>query len=315
MILLWILLILAALTLLVSYICFYMAFYVPEKNKKPKTEYDTPQGAAYDPFREDMVGWIKQVRQMQHEDVQITTFDGLVLKGKYYEYAPGAPIELMFHGYRGTAEKDLCGGVQRCFRLGHSALLVDQRGSSKSQGNVITFGVKEHKDCLRWVEFMRGRFGEDAKIILCGISMGATTVMLAAGEELPSCVVGVLADCGFSTAKDIICKVIRSMGLPPKLAYPFVWLGGRIFGGFDLRQSDAPAALGRSRVPVLLFHGTGDDFVPYEMSEENYAACASPKKLVLVANAGHGLSYLFDKEGYLAAVRQMEKVWGIEREE
>ena len=312
---LWILLALAALILGISYVCFYMAFYVPEENKKPKTEYDTPQGPDYDPYREDMVGWIRQVRQMDHEDVQITSFDGLVLRGKYYEYTPGAPIELMFHGYRGTAEKDLCGGVQRCFRLGHSALLVDQRGSSKSQGNVISFGVKEHKDCLRWAEFMSRRFGQDAKVILCGISMGASTVMLAAGEELPSCVVGVLADCGFSTAKDIICKVIRDMKLPPRLAYPFVWLGGRIFGGFDLRQSDCPAALRRSRVPVLLFHGKGDRFVPCEMSEVNYAACAAPKKLVLVENAGHGLSYLFDRDGYLAAVREMETIWGIEREE
>ena len=191
--------VLAALVLGLAWVCFYIAFYISEKDKKPRTEFDLPKGKIYEPYADDMIRWMKEVRAMPHEELQITSFDGLTLHGKYYEYAPGAPIELMFHGYRGTAERDLCGGVQRCFRLGHSALLVEQRAASRSQGNVITFGVKEHRDCLSWVKFAEKRFGPDAKIILCGISMGATTVLMAAGEELPKCIVGVLADCGFSS--------------------------------------------------------------------------------------------------------------------
>ena len=143
----------AALVLAASYVCFYIAFYVPEKNKKPKAEFELPEGKIYEPYADAMIGWMKEVRAMPHEELQITSFDGLTLRGKYYEYAPGAPIELMFHGYRGAAERDLCGGVQRCFKLGHSALLVEQRASSRSQGNVITFGLREHRDCLRWAEF------------------------------------------------------------------------------------------------------------------------------------------------------------------
>lgn len=313
-----VLLILAVLVLLVlavAWVCFFLAFYMPEKGKQPKSEFDLPKGKIYEPYADAMIGWMKEVRAMPQEELQITSFDGLTLRGKYYEYAPGAPIELMFHGYRGAAERDLCGGVQRCFKLGHSALLVEQRASSRSQGNVITFGLREHRDCLRWAEFAQEKFGEDAKIILCGISMGATTVLMAAGEELPKCVVGVLADCGFSSAKEIICKVLRQIHLPPKLFYPLIRLGAKLYGGFALEQADATQAMTRCRLPVLFFHGTDDDYVPWQMSQKNFDACASQKKLVLVPGAGHGLSYLLDPQGYLAAVREFEPYWGINRKE
>lgn len=303
--------ILILLVLAISFVCFYMAFYMPEKNKKPKKEYDLPVGKVYEPYADAMVGWMKEVRALPFEQMEITTFDGLKLRGKYYEYAPGAPIELMFHGYRGTAERDLCGGVRRCFKLGRNALLVDQRAACQSQGNVITFGVKEHKDCLCWIEHMIRRFGPDVRIILCGISMGATTVLLAAGEELPKNVIGVLADCGFSTAKEIICKVVRQIGLPAGLVYPFIRLGAKLYGGFDPKDSDAPAALQRCRVPVIFFHGSDDDFVPWEMSKQNYDACVSEKKLVCIPKAGHGLSYLIDPPGYLEALREFGVKWGL----
>jgi fermentation-respiration switch protein FrsA (DUF1100 family) len=134
--------------------------------------------------------------------------------------------------------------------------------------------------------------------------MGATTVLLAAGEALPENVVGVLADCGFTSAKEIIQVVIRKLKLPPKLCYPFVRLGARIFGHFDLSASDAPAALKNCKLPVIFFHGEGDDFVPCCMSKVNFDACPSRKKLVTIPGAGHGLSYLVDPEGYLQAMRE-----------
>ena len=106
MALLWVPLV-AAILLLLVYGIFRLVFYVPEKAKIATEEYPTPKGAVYDPYRNTMVAWIKEVRQTPCEDVSITSFDGLTLRGKYYEYAPGAPIELMFHGYRGAADRDL----------------------------------------------------------------------------------------------------------------------------------------------------------------------------------------------------------------
>ena len=304
MVFLWIILAIITAVLGISYGCFRLAFYVPKRSLTLPEEIETPEGEIYDPYREKMIRWGLETRALPHEEVSVTSFDGLILRGNYYEYAPGAPIELMFHGYRGTAERDLSGGVQRCFKLGRSALVVNQRCGGLSEGRVITFGIKESRDCLTWLEFMGKRFGKDAKIILTGISMGASTVMMAAGKDLPDTVIGVLADCGYSSPRDIMKKVIRDMGLPPALSYPFVRLGAILFGGFD-PDSDSPAqALRKSKVPVIFFHGEDDAFVPCEMSRINYEACASRKMLVTVPGAGHGLSYPIDPDRYLDSLRE-----------
>ena len=300
---LWILLGLAAAVLAAAYWCFRLAFYVPPRKALPSDVIETPEGEIYEPYREKMENWIREARAMPHEDVQIMSFDGLKLQGKFYEYAPGAPMELMFHGYRGSAERDMSGGVQRCFKVGRSALVVEQRCSRDSEGNVITFGVNEHRDCLKWVEFMIEHFGPDVKIILTGISMGASTVLTAGGNPLPPNVIGILADCGYTSAKDIIYQVIRQMGLPPKISYPFVKLGARLFGHFDLDETSPIEAVKRCAVPVIFFHGESDDFVPCDMSRENFEACASRKRLVTIPGAGHGLSYAVDPQRYLEELR------------
>lgn len=288
--------------LLIAYICYRMAFYAPRKNRPDPNVIDIPKGETYEPFRPKMESWARQTRAMTHEDLQITSFDGLKLTGKFYEYAPGAPIELMFHGYRGNAERDLSGGVQRSFRVGRSALLPDQRCSGNSDGQTITFGVNEHRDCLAWVDFTIRHFGPDVKIILTGISMGAATVLMAAGKPLPKNVIGVLADCGYSSAEAIIKKVIRQMKLPEKLAYPFVKLGALLYGGFDLEETSPMEAMKTCRVPVIFFHGEDDDFVPCDMSRQLYEACSSRKMLVTIPGAGHGLSYAVEQERYIESL-------------
>lgn len=302
---LWILLGLAVMVVVgTTLICFHMAFYVPRRKNDNAPEFDLPPGEIYKPYHNRMIHWMKQVRTLPYEEMTIQSFDGLTLYGKYYEYAPGATIELMFHGYRGSAERDLCGGVQRSFSLGHNVLIVDQRASGKSGGSVISFGINESKDCHAWLAYMLEHFGPDSKIILTGISMGAATVMMAAGKPLPTNVIGILADCGYTSPKAIIKKVIRDMKLPADLLYPFVKLAARVLGRFDLEECSAIEAMRSCHVPVIFFHGETDDYVPCVMSRENYNACTARKKLVTTPEAGHGLCYPADPKGYLNALRE-----------
>ena len=311
MVVFWIVLALVVLILLVSFICYRIVFFATPSAPLVAGEYDLPSGKAYAPFHDAMRSWQDQVRALPYETFTITSFDGLKLSGKYYEYAPGAVTEIMFHGYRGSAMRDLCGGVHRAFRLGRNVLLVDQRTSNQSQGNTISFGICEHQDCLGWVDFMIRHFGPEVELILTGISMGAATVLMAAGEPLPQNVVGVLADCSYTSAKAIIHKCAKAMKLPPKIIYPFIRLGAMLFGHFDPEANSPLDAVKRCRVPVIFFHGQADDFVPSYMSQELFDACASPKKLVIVPHADHGLSFPIAQEAYLQNVAEFFTSHGV----
>lgn len=302
----------ALLVIVTSFICFRMAFYNNRKTDKPSEEFSIPEGKIYEPYREQMVNWMKEVRAMESEEFEITSFDGLRLHGRYYEYCKGAPIELMFHGYRGSGERDLCGGVQRCFTLKRNVLIVDQRASGKSEGNTITFGINESKDCLRWIDFIINHFGKDSRIILTGISMGGATVLMAAGKELPKNVIGVLADCPYSSPRAIIKKVIHEMNLPENLLFPFVKLGGLLFGHFNIDETSPITAIRNCKVPVIFIHGEADAYVPCQMSRDVYEQCPSPKVLFTVKDAGHGLAYLVDPDGYFKTLRHFCAEHGIE---
>lgn len=302
MTLLWVIFGMLIAVLLAAYGGFRLVFYAGDRQKARAAASVTPAGAAYDPYREQMERWVQALDGIPCTPMEIRSFDGLTLRGRLYLYAPDAPVEIMFHGYRGTAARDLSGGVARARLLGHSALLVDQRGSPGSEGRVITFGVREWRDCLAWIEHVIGQLG-DVPIILTGISMGAATVLNAAAHPLHRNVVGVLADCGYTSPKAIIMKILRQLHLPAGMLYPLLRLGARLYGGFDPEEITPVGSLQHCALPVIFFHGEADSFVPCTMSRENYAACPSRKRLVIVPGAGHGLSYPADPERYLNEMR------------
>ena len=297
-----VLLIISALVLLLSLLCFLLVFFVPRIKKPDPDVLPVPKGKVYRPYHEMMKNWIKDARSRPHEDFYITAFDGVTLHGTYYEYQKGAPTEIMFHGYRGSAERDLSGGLQRCFALGRNALIADQRTTCKSGGHVITFGIKEHRDCLCWAEFAAKQFGADTPILLTGISMGASTVLMAAGKNPPPNVKGILADCPFTTAEEIIKKCCRDLHLPADILYPFIKLGAKLFGRFNLDEYSALEAMESCSLPVFFVHSEGDDFVPCYMSRKLHDACKAPKRLVTMKGEGHGLAYLLDNEKYFSEV-------------
>lgn len=302
MVWLWILLSLVVLFFIVLYGVFFYAF---RKNRDSMIEErSTPPGKVYEPHAEKILRGIDVVLSHEHEDVYITSRDGLKLHARYYHQADGAPLTIFMHGYRSATLRDGNGAFIMSWRRGYNVLMVDQRAHGLSEGKVITFGIKERFDCLDWIHYANERFGKENPIVLMGISMGASTVMLTAGLDLPENVRCVLADCGFSSPKEIIQSVIKSMGLPVALAYPVVRLSGRMFGGIDIEEVSCVDAVKNSKVPILFIHGTGDDFVPCYMSQACYDACATQKKILLVEGAGHGLSHCVDSKSYTAAVEE-----------
>jgi fermentation-respiration switch protein FrsA (DUF1100 family) len=97
---------------------------------------------------------------------------------------------------------------------------------------------------------------------------------------------------------------MERQGLPSRPLYPFMKLGARLFGHFNLEETSPLEAMKKCTVPVIFFHGKDDDFVPCDMSHRNYEACIAPKTLSVIPGAGHCLGCLVDTQGYLATLNQ-----------
>lgn len=257
-----------------------------------------PQGEAYEDYHGTITKCVEEVLEVPYEEVQVMSHDGLVLSGKYYHLKDDAPLILFFHGYRCSAIRDGNGMFLYTRKLGFNVLLADQRAHGKSEGKTITFGVKERYDVLSWVEYLAKRFGEKQKIYLSGLSMGGATVLMASNLGLPGNVIGILADCPYSSPKAILCSVIKQMGFPVKPAYALAKLSARLIGKFDMEESSAIEAVRETKIPILILHGDADDFVPCSMSLDCQLAGEEQVQVVLIKGAAHGMSHCVDTPAY-----------------
>lgn len=291
-------LIVAAALLLVVVYCIYLYAF---GRSRPGVTYAEPPGQQFKLFKKQIRERSEAMKNFPFETVSIQSRDGLKLAGSYYHFRDNAPLAIFFHGYRSTGIRDFCGGFYFYRDQGFNILVVDQRGNGRSEGKSITFGIRERWDCLAWTEYAAKRWPE-TPIVLLGISMGASTVLMASSLPLPEQVKGILGDCPFSSPRDILCTVAASQGLPKGLSYLLLKMGAKLFGGFDPGEITTAEALSHAKVPVILIHGEADEYVPCEMSLQCFEACSSPVRLLTVPKAEHGLSFFLDEEGYAQAV-------------
>ena len=232
------------------------------------------------------------------EDVFLPSYDGLRLHGQLLQQPGAKGTILLFHGYRSSWIIDFSIVLPYYYSLGYNLLAVDERAHGQSEGVYITFGIHERRDAATWAQYAAMHFGPDHPLVLGGLSMGATTVLLASCFDFPANVRAIIADCGFTSPYEIAKSVLRrdAPKAPVSLLLPLCSLVTRLFAGFGLRDGSTIDAVRESRYPILFIHGTGDTFVPCEMTKEAYAACTSEKELILVDSAEHGKSYLVEKD-------------------
>ena len=237
------------------------------------------------------------------EFLQAVAYDGKLLSARFIAHENARGTILFFHGYRSSYLIDFSGALEFYYDLGFSLLICDQRSHGRSEGRFITYGVRERRDVVSWTNVIGMMFGEKHPMFLAGLSMGATTVLMAAPLELYGNIRGVLADCGFTSPGEIIAHVAKNrMHLPARLLMPVLNVFTKTVAGFGLYEASTLDALEKTKLPVLLVHGTGDRFVPCEMSRRGYEVCRSEKELLLVEGAGHGQSFVVEPERYKRTV-------------
>ncbi len=245
----------------------------------------------------------EKLKNIEMKTIEIESFDGTKLIGHLYPAENAKRIIVAMHGWRSNWWRDFAVIYDFWHDSGCTVLFAEQRGQGESEGDHMGFGMIERYDCIEWVKWLNENDQDKLPIYLAGVSMGATTVLMAAGSKLPDTVHGIMADCGFTTPSAVWKHVAEDnlhvsygirKGLVDALCKKRINVGSDEYSTVD--------AMKENTVPILFIHGTADSFVPVSMTYENYEVCKAEKRLLIVEGAEHGLSYLIDKDAYQKAV-------------
>jgi hypothetical protein len=253
-----------------------------------------------DPFFSKSWEWFQNIPK---ETVTIHAYDHSVLSAvfipSYDKKSPNTAI--LCHGYRG-ANTDMIVIAKLYSELGFKVLMPDARGHGMSKGKFTSLGHYESYDLRRWIQYLLRTYGAQDSILLHGVSMGAATVLLAAGSGLPDNVKALVTDSPFSNAFSAL-----SRGMKPRilsLFLPGVSLITGYLHRFFLGQGNVRKAVRKSHLPLFLFHGEEDELCPFSQAKHLLSISASlDKRLYGIPKAKHAEGYIKDREGLDAAIQ------------
>ena len=206
----------------------------------------------------------------------------------WYVGHPIAPqgTVLMFPGYA-TSKDVLLEQASWFYEMGWSSLLVDFRGAGGSTGSDTTLGAQEAQDVLVTLNYARHEW-PDAKLVLYGVSMGASAVLRAYVLEgaRPD---GLILESPFDSLLNTVRNRFDAMGLPAFPSAELMVFWGSVqhgFNGFAHNPADYAASV---RCPTLLMYGGADPRVTPEQSMAIYDRLdpLAGKLRVAFPDAGH----------------------------
>ena len=247
----------------------------------------------------------EKLERSDYETVEIQSHDDIKLVGHWRMPSDPKRVIIAMHGWRSSWAQDFGSIADFWYDNDCAVLYAEQRGQGKSGGEYMGFGLLERYDCFDWVKWANERTGGSLPLYLGGVSMGASTVLMTAGLDLPDNVKGIVADCGFTSPHEIWKHVVESnLHLPYSMHAVAANDLCKKRINMTSQEYSTLDAMRECKVPILFIHGTDDKFVPISMTYENYKACVAPKRIMVVPGAGHGMSYFTDKQGYESEIKE-----------
>lgn len=240
------------------------------------------------------------------EEIEVTleSFDGLTLKGYYYEkYKDSKKVVIINHGYTSNHFASFQ-FTDVFFEEGYNVLLVDMRSHGESEGDYVSYGLNEAYDMEKWIDWVYERVGKDAYIGVHGQSMGAATAMICGGRNEER-IKFVIEDCGFTRAKDVIKVQFKKKKILFRPLYDLMRYRIIRRYNYDLNKVNPIDVIAKSKVPTMFIHGSSDKKVPVSMAYELFNEKKGEKdSLYIVEGAGHVMANCTDREMYKEKIKE-----------
>lgn len=243
--------------------------------------------------------WFEKIKM---EKLEIKR-EKISLKGNLIEVKNSNKLAIICHGY-GADYREMSEYAKFFNKNGFNVFLPILRAHGESDGKIIGMGWEDRLDIQAWIEFLIEK-NPDYEIVLFGLSMGATTICMTVGENLPQQVKCAISDCGYANAYTQFEDVLKKA----KFLHRKIIMKG--YNNFlvqgldiDLKGFDAVKQLKKAKIPMLFIHGTDDEFVPFYNLDVLYNACASKRKYKYVCDgAKHAMNYVKDKKEYEKVIK------------
>lgn len=245
--------------------------------------------------------WRTWVREQNFEQWEMVSDDDLALQGYFLEAKePTNKVVVTAHGYLGRASDMGLFGEYYYEELGYHFFTADLRGHGESEGDYIGFGWHDRLDYIAWINTIIDKFGPDTEIVLHGLSMGAATVLMASGEELPENVKAIVADSPYTDVYNLFAYQMKRMfHLPAIPILPSTSLVTKMKADYSLKEASALDQVEKATIPILYIHGNEDTFVPTNMAIELYENTNSEVDILTIDGAGHGEGFVIEQELYV----------------
>lgn len=236
----------------------------------------------------DAQKWLEE--KSNYSDKYIESYDKLQLHS-YVVTQNSNKWAIVVHGYGGSG-KLMSDKSKYFYDMGYNVLIPDLRGHGKSEGDYIGMGWKDRLDIISWINFIINE-NPNAEIVLHGTSMGAATVLMTSGENLPSNVKAIVADCAYTSAWDEFSYQLETyLKVPSSYILNVTDMVTKLKAGYSLKEASALECVKKATVPILYIHGDKDKFVPYSMMDKLYDATNSPKEKLTIEGGEHANSDL-----------------------
>lgn len=241
---------------------------------------------------------LEWVKTLENKKVEVKAEDGITLRGtEYIINNQSDKWAIVLHGYRSSPEAVLSIGMHFSEK-GYNVLIPSMRASSESEGKYIGMGWLDKEDLKCWINLIIQE-NSNSKIVLHGSSMGAATVAMASGDELPKNVKAIIEDSGYTSVWDIFASEAKArFNLPTFPILNMFELMANIKAKYDIKEASALNQVKKATIPMLFIHGDRDDFVPVYMCDQLYEAANCKKEKLIIHNAGHTESKYKEPETY-----------------
>lgn len=219
-------------------------------------------------------------------------------------------VAIINHGYFQN-HKDMQVFAQLFLEKGYNVFMPDARAHGESEGNTVGMGWLDRKDLSAWINVMIEVFGKEAKIVLFGVSMGAATCCMTAGEQLPKNVKCVISDCVYDSAYSQFAYVLKKRTFLGE--FPVIKIANRFakwIGKYSLRDASTIKQVAKTKLPILFIHGSKDNFVPAYMSHNLFHTVKPNLREIYISNgADHLLAYKTNPKEYSDRVDKWLEKW------